>query len=56
MILHHHTKFGKKWLSGSGDIERTQEQNYRQKDGLSDSNIHPPPPLCIYSGGGGSLT
>ena len=22
--MYHHTKFGKKWLSGSGDIEQTQ--------------------------------
>ena len=24
MIIHYHTKFGKKWLSSSGDTEQTQ--------------------------------
>ena len=60
MIIHHHTKSGcKKWLSGSGDIERTRSdtrtelQMDRQPDGRtdrqSDFNISP----HIYTGDGG---
>ena len=41
MIIHHHTKFGQRWLWGSGDIERTRSdirrelQMDRQTDGQS---------------------
>ena len=45
VIMHHHNKFGKKWLSVSGDTERTwsdtrtELQRDRWMDGQSDSNI-----------------
>ena len=57
MIIHHLTKFGKKWLSGSGDIKRnrsdtqTELQMDKRMDGQSDSNIKKNNP--IYMGGGG---
>ena len=61
MIIHDHTKFGKKKksLSSSGDIEWTRSdtqaelQTDRRTDGQSDSNIHPPPPIFIWGGGRG---
>ena len=30
MIIHHHTRFGKKWLSGSEDISRTRSDTWRK--------------------------
>ena len=54
VIIHHHTKFVFvfKWLSGSGDTERTQLDTHTelQTDGQSDSNMPPPPP---FTQGGG---
>ena len=55
VIIHHHTKFGKKnkWLSGSGDIEWTRSDTWTElqtdgwTDGQSDSNI---PPVFIRRG------
>ena len=54
MIIHHYTKFGikKKWLSGSGDTERTgldrqtELQMDRQTHGQMDKviQIYPHPP------------
>ena len=32
VIIHHHTKFGKKWLSGSGDTEQTPLDTWRKYD------------------------
>ena len=53
--MHQHTKFGKKWLSGSGDTEQTHGQYYSWKDGQSESNIlhpHPIPHAYTYMGAG----
>ena len=60
MIIHHHIKFGlkKKWLSGSGDAERTgsDTRTELQMDGRtdrqSDSNIPPYLYMCVGGGGG----
>ena len=47
VIIHHNTKFSKKWLSSSGDTEqtrsdiRTELQTDRRTDRQSDSNIPP---------------
>ena len=37
MILHHHSKFGKRWLSGSGDTEWTRSDTW----GKHHPNKHP---------------
>ena len=59
IIIHLHTKFGKKWLSGSGDTERTRSdsrtglQTDGRTDGQSDSNITPSPFVFIRGWGWG---
>ena len=45
MITHHHTKFGKKWLSGAGDIVQTNSDT--QTNGQTDKMIP------VFIGGGG---
>ena len=45
MITHHHTKFGKKWLSGAGDIVQTNSGT--QTNGQTDKMIP------VFIGGGG---
>ena len=51
--IHHHTKFGKKWLGSSGDTEWTQSDTWTelQMNRQSDSNI--PSPHVFMTGGGG---
>ena len=56
MIIHHYTKFGKKWFRGLGDTERTwsDTQTELQTDGQSDCNItpQPPPHSLLYQNAG----
>ena len=57
MIIHHHTKFSKRRLSGLGDTGWIQSdtRTVLQMDGQTDKVIpmYPPPPGSIYIGGGG---
>ena len=52
VIIHHHTGFGHKRLSGSRDIVRTKSgHTERRRDTYSDSNIPPTHPLHFVTWG-----
>ena len=54
IIMHHHTKFGKKWLSGSEDIKQTRSDTQTELlwDRPTEWFQYTPPPPNIYTGRG----